>query len=69
MIEIEGCRTKAAARSFPLWRLQGALDVYHGMDEETRARADSLLEAIGGADLSTLDYPRLKRENSQLALA
>ena len=39
------------------------------MDEETRARADSLLEAIGGADLSTLDYPRLKRENSQLVLA
>ncbi len=69
MIEIEGCRTKAAARSFPLWRLQGALDVYHSMDEETRARADNLLEAIGGADLSTLDYPRLKRENSQLVLA
>ncbi|MEQ9316429.1 MAG: glutathione S-transferase family protein [Henriciella sp.] len=68
-IEIEGCRTKAAARSFPLWRLQGALDVYHGMDEGTRARADALLEEIGGGDLKTLDYPRLKRENYQLVLA
>lgn len=68
-IEIEGCRGPANARSFPLWRLQGALDVYHAMDEETRARADSLLETVGGADLISEDYPRLKRENCQLVLA
>lgn len=67
-IEIEGCRTNAVARSFPLWRLQGALDVYHSMDDETRARADALLDDIGGADLKTVDYPRLKRENYQLVL-
>ena len=68
-IDIEGCRTKAVARSFPLWRLQGALDVYHAMDEATRTRADALLDQIGGPDLKSLDYPRLKRENCQLVLA
>ncbi|MEM5516186.1 glutathione S-transferase [Henriciella sp. AS95] len=69
MIEIEGCRGPAKARSFPLWRLQGALDVYHAMDEETRTRADALLQTIGGLDLIGMDYPRLKRENCQLVLA
>ncbi|MGB3626807.1 MAG: glutathione S-transferase family protein [Henriciella sp.] len=68
-IEIEGCQAEAAARSFQLWRLQGALDVYHGMDEPTRTRADALLNTIGGADLKRLDYPRLKRENYKLVLA
>lgn len=68
-IDIEGHTGPAKARSFPLWRLQAALDVYAGMDEQTRARADALLDEIGGADLKTLDYPRLKRENCQVVLA
>ena len=69
MIEIEGARGPAKARSFPLWRLQAALDVYHAMDDGARARADALLDRIGGADLKSLDYPRLKRENCQVVLA
>ena len=69
MIEIEGHTGPAKARSFPLWRLQAALDVYRGMDEETRARADALLDRVGGPDLTRLDYPRLKREKFQVVLA
>ena len=69
MIDIEGHSGPAKARSFPLWRLQAALDVYHGMDEEARTRADALLNRVGGTDLTRLDYPRLKRENCQVVLA
>ncbi|WP_084395803.1 glutathione S-transferase family protein [Henriciella aquimarina] len=69
-IEIEGRRGPAKARSFPLWRLQAALDAYDAMDADTRARADALLERIGGEALKTVRLPaRLKRENCQLVLA
>ena len=69
-IDIEGCRGPAKARSFQLWRLQAALDIYNEMDAETRGRADALLDEIGGAALKTFELPaRLKRENCQVVLA
>ena len=56
--------------SFALFRLQAALDIYDGMDAETRGRADDLLEAIGGADLKSFKLPaRLERRNYKLHLA
>ncbi|WP_018149305.1 glutathione S-transferase C-terminal domain-containing protein [Henriciella marina] len=70
IIDIEGHRGPAKARSFPLWRLQAALDVYEAMDEQTRARADELLARIGGDALKAFHLPaRLKRENCQVVLA
>lgn len=70
IIDIEGHRGPAKARSFPLWRLQAALDVYEAMDEQTRERADELLARIGGDALKTFRLPaRLKRENCQVVLA
>ena len=69
-IEIEGHMGPAKARSFPLWRLQAALDVYNDMEEKDRSRADALLERIGGSGLKTFKLPaRLKRENCQVVLA
>ncbi|QYJ01458.1 glutathione S-transferase C-terminal domain-containing protein [Thalassovita mediterranea] len=69
-IEIESHSGPAKARSFPLWRLQAALDVYDAMSPEDRARADTLLARIGGGDLKTFRLPgRLKRENCQVVLA
>jgi glutathione S-transferase len=68
-IEIEGHSGPAKARSFPLWRLQAALDVYRAMEPEDRARADALLERVGGSALKTFRLPaRLKRENCQVVL-
>ncbi|RIJ24553.1 glutathione S-transferase [Henriciella barbarensis] len=69
-IDIEGHSGPAKARSFPLWRLQAALDVYGSMNEAERARADALLSRVGGEDLKTFCLPaRLKRENCQVVLA
>ncbi|WP_300394639.1 glutathione S-transferase N-terminal domain-containing protein [Henriciella sp.] len=69
-IEIEGHEGPAKARSFPLWRLQAALDVYEAMDADTKARADALLERVGGQALKDFRLPaRLKRENCQVVLA
>ncbi|WP_300380547.1 glutathione S-transferase family protein [Henriciella sp.] len=69
-IDIEGHRETAKARSFQLWRLQAALDIYAGMDAETRERADALLDETGGEALKTFKLPaRLKRENCRVVLA
>jgi len=69
-IDIEGSSGPAKARSFPLWRLQAALDVYGSMNSETRARADALLSRVGGEGLKTFRLPaRLKREKCQVVLA
>ena len=69
-IDIEGHSGPAKARSFPLWRLQAALDVYDTMSPEDRTRADTLLERVGGNDLKTFRLPaRLKREKCQVVLA
>lgn len=69
-VTIEGRTGQAAARAFPLLRLQGALEAYEAMDETTKARADQLLSDIGGEALKTLRLPaRLTRRNYRLALA
>ena len=69
-IAIEGHSGQAAARAFPLYRLQGALDAYAALDGEAKARADALLSATGGDALKTLALPaRLTRRNYRLALA
>jgi len=69
-VGIEGCRGPAQARTFPLLRLQAALDAYDAMDILARARADSLLSRIGGGALNTLrPSKRLVRRQYRLALA
>ncbi|MGA1341586.1 MAG: glutathione S-transferase N-terminal domain-containing protein [Hyphomonas sp.] len=69
-VAIEGCRGPAQARTFPLFRLQAALDVYEVMDIPAKARADSLLSRIGGAALTTFrPSKRLVRRKYRLALA
>lgn len=56
--------------SFTLFRLQAALDIYAGLDGEAKLRADTLLEAIGGAGLKTFVLPaRLERRDYKLRLA
>ena len=69
-VEIEGRRGPAQARTFPLFRLQAALDAYDAMDAAAKARADSLLARVGGEALKTLrPSKRLVRRNYRLALA
>ena len=69
-VEIEGHRGPAVARSFPLWRLQAALDVYGAMDAETKRLADALLDRIGGEALKAFKMPvRLDRKNCRVVLA
>ena len=69
-VTIEGHTGPAAARSFPLWRLQAVLDAYDAMDEAAKTRADTLLAETGGAALSTLRLPaRLARKDCRLVLA
>jgi len=56
--------------SFTLFRLQAALDIYASMDADTRARADALLDKVGGATLKTFTLPaRLERRNYKPHLA
>ena len=55
--------------SFALFRLQAALDIYEGMDAETRGRADALLDTVGGDALKNFTLPaRLERRNYKLHL-
>jgi len=56
--------------SFTLFRLQAALDIYAGLESEAKARADALLDKIGGSALKTFTLPaRLERRNYKLHLA
>ncbi|HPE49674.1 MAG TPA: glutathione S-transferase C-terminal domain-containing protein [Hyphomonas sp.] len=69
-ISIEGRTAEAAARAFPLYRLQGALDAYAALDPATKARADALLSEAGSEVFTSLRLPaRLTRRNYRLALA
>ncbi|MAN45788.1 MAG: glutathione S-transferase [Alphaproteobacteria bacterium] len=69
-INIENSIGPAAARTFPLWRLQAVLDAYDALDNEARSRADALLGRIGGAPLKEFELPaRLTRKQNRLALA
>jgi len=67
----QGGRTgQIITASFSLFRLQAALDEYAAMDTDAKARADALLEQIGGAALKTFALPsRLERRNYKLHLA
>lgn len=67
----QGGRTgNIITNSFTLFRLQAALDIYAGLEGEARARADALLDTIGGGALKTFTLPaRLERRNYKLHLA
>ncbi len=68
-ISIEGRSGPAQARTFPLWRLQAALDARDAMGGEARSRMDALLDRIGGQELKTFRLPqRIARRNHRLAL-
>lgn len=52
------------------WMLQRAIDYYAGLDGETRAAADALLERIGGDGFRSIQIEtRVCRENFKLVLA
>ena len=69
-IAIEGHTGPAAARSFPLYRLQAALDAYEALDAAAKTRADALLGQIGGEALKDFHLPaRLERRDCKLILA
>ena len=69
-ITIDGSIGQAAARSFPLLRLQAVLDAYGALDAGAKARADALLAETGGEALKTFRLPaRLTRRQYRLALA
>ena len=69
-IDIEDTQGPAAARTFPLWRLQAALDSYAALEGDALVRADDLLERIRGTALKEFSLPaRLARADYRLALA
>ena len=58
------------ARTFSLFRLQAALDIYNGLSGDERAKADDLLDITGGQALKTFKFAvRLARKNYKLVLA
>lgn len=72
MIDFEtgGSKGLCMARSFPLWRLQAALDVLSTMSATDRGRASAFLKAIGGEALLDLKLAApLARENYRVCLA
>ncbi|KCZ45602.1 MULTISPECIES: glutathione S-transferase family protein [unclassified Hyphomonas] len=69
-VSIEGFTGPAAARTFPLWRLQAVLDAYGAMDTDAKARADALLASVGGRALASFELPaRMARKDCRLVLA
>ena len=68
--EIEGHTGPAAARSFPLYRLQAAIDVFDAMGPDDQQKTKALLDRIGGQGFESLKpSKRLTRRNYRLALA
>ncbi len=64
-----GCEGMMAARLFPLYRLQDALDAYQIMLPSDKKRADGFLQAIDAEAFKTLRIdPRLTRRNYKLAV-
>lgn len=64
---IGGRRGVRQVSSVAIWRLQRVLDHYAGLDLTARARADALLDRIGGAMLTRLDPARrLERRDYRL---
>ncbi len=67
---IGGRRGERSIRSFALWRLQRIQDHYQALGEADRARADLLLDAIGGGELVRSTMPiRLDRREYRLVIA
>lgn len=67
---IGGRRGERNIMSFSLWRLQRAQDHYRSLVGADKERADSLLEAIGGRGLTSLQLPvRLERRDYRLVIA
>ncbi|MEL6724574.1 MAG: glutathione S-transferase N-terminal domain-containing protein [Pseudomonadota bacterium] len=65
-----GCEGMIAARIFPLYRLQDALDAYQTMLPSDRRRADAFFHAMDAEAFSSMRIdPRLTRRNYKLALA
>lgn len=65
-----GASGQIAARTFPLLRLQDALDTYQLMMPSDKRRADAFLNAVEASSLKTLRVePRLTRTDYKLALA
>jgi glutathione S-transferase len=57
------------ARSFPLWRLQAALDRYQLMDAQEKIKADEFLDSIGGSALKNYQLShRLARKHAELVI-
>jgi len=66
---IGGHKGECLGRSFPLWRLQAAMDYYHGMASTDRANADQLLEATGGSALKNFQLShRIARSGAQIVI-
>ncbi len=69
-LDLDGAKAPRAARSFPLLRLQTALDVLKGLDADQMQIAKTVLSAAGGDALFDLpSFPRLERKNYRLCLA
>ena len=67
---IGGHQGECLGRSFPLWRLQAAIDHYQGMQSADRSRADQLLKAIGGSRLMNFQLShRIARSGAQIVIA
>jgi glutathione S-transferase len=67
---IGGQTGERSAITFSLWRLQGALDHFAKLDGADRARAASLLAAVGGEALAGFSLPRrLERRDFRLVVA
>ena len=72
MIEFQtgGVSGQCMARSFPLFRLQAALENLNAMDASDRARADAFLSAVGGERLSDFKLAApLTRKTYRVCLA
>lgn len=68
-VEIEGHTAPAAARSFPLYRLQAAMDAYEALNSGDQDRANTLLDRVGGQGFHEFTLSkRLTRRNYRLAL-
>ena len=66
---IEGTEGQIIARTFSLFRLQAAMDIYEGLTPKERRAANTLLDATGGSALKTFKVAaRLARKNYKLSL-
>lgn len=67
---IGGRRGERGILTFALWRLQRVQDHYRSLAGADRARADALLDAVGGRDLMSIELPvRIERREYRLVIA